>query len=288
LLTKLRTSPGVYDVVLPNTVYVPIAIREGLLEPIDPSLITNFADLDPTLQWVPEFMDGDDLYAVSWPWGSTSFAYHTGRVAGPVDTIQALWDPQFAGRVGWWDDSLTSVQLAALATGQDPNNPTDLNAIRDKLLALKDQIQVLWTSEDEWNRFLAAGAFDIGVYWSGSAARTQKFFGLPVEFVIPQEGAMAWLDGWAIPKNAPNRELAHKWIDFMLSPEFYVRWDTEVGAPASANLAAMAQLPEDSFNRQVLADPAVVERLVFMKPIAEEQRVRYLQLWQEVKFRFTL
>lgn len=288
LLTKLRTSPGVYDVVLPNNVYMPIAIREGLLEPIDTSLIPNFKDVDPTLQRVPEFMDGDQLYAVSWTWGATSFAFNTDRVEGPIDSIQALWDPRFAGRVGWWDDSLTSVQLAALATGQDPNNPADLNAIRDKLLALKDQIQVLWTSEDEWNRFMAAGAFDIGVYWSGSVARSQKFFGLPVEFVIPEEGAMAWLDGWAIPKGAPNRELAHKWIDFMISPEFYVRWDTEVGAPASSNLAAMQQLPEDSFNRQVLANPDVVARLVFMKPISEEQRVRYLQLWQEVKFRFTM
>src|SRR5690606_11118108 len=145
LLTKLSTSPGVYDVVLPNNVYMPIAIREGLLEPIDTSLIPNFKDVDPTLQRVPEFMDGDQLYAVSWTWGATSFAFITDRVEGPIDSIQALWDPRFAGRVGWWDDSLTIVQLAALSTGQYAKHTAELKAIPSQLLARKDPMTALWT-----------------------------------------------------------------------------------------------------------------------------------------------
>jgi spermidine/putrescine transport system substrate-binding protein len=45
MLTKLRTSPGAYDVVLINSSYTCEAAREGLIQPIDPELIANFKDL---------------------------------------------------------------------------------------------------------------------------------------------------------------------------------------------------------------------------------------------------
>jgi len=166
------------------------------------------------------------------------------------------------------------------------NDPADMDKIREKLLALKPQIKTFWSSEDEWNKYMAAGDFDIAVYWSGSAERSKKTFNLPVEFVIPEEGAIGWLDGLSIATDAPNAEAAAQFIDFMVSPEFYVKWGSAVGAPASANEKANAQLPEDAFNRQVLGDPAVVERLQFMAPIPEDRRQSYLELWQEVKTSF--
>ena len=77
------------------------------------------------------------------------------------------------------------MQLAGIATGQDMNNPADMGKIREKREALKPQIATFWSSEDEWNKYMQAGQFDIAVYWSGSAARSKKAFGLPVEFVVP-------------------------------------------------------------------------------------------------------
>ena len=47
----------------------------------------------------------------------------------------------------------------------------------------------------EWNQFMSANEFDLATYWSGSASRSKTAFGLPVEFVIPKEGAIGWLDG---------------------------------------------------------------------------------------------
>ena len=45
-------------------------------------------------------------------------------------------------------------------------------------------------------------------------------------------------------------------------------------------------LPEDAFNRTVMGDPAVVERLQFMAPMSDDTRNQYLELWQEVKTYF--
>lgn len=286
MLTKLRTAPGVYDVVLINNIYVMEAAGEGLIQPVDTGAIANFGNLAPSLRDSDRFVKDGQHYGISWVWGVTSFAYNTERIATRPTSIQALWDPAHAGKVGWRDDALESVQLGAIATGQDMNAPTNMDAVKEKLMGLKSQIATFWSSEDEWNKYMAAGDYDIAVYWSGSAARSKKAMGLPVEFVIPEEGAIGWFDGLCIAAGAPNPEAAAQFINFMVDPEFYVRWDNEIGAPASANEMANMALPEDAMNRAVLGDPAVVERLQWMAPVSEEQLQANQELWDEVKTSF--
>jgi spermidine/putrescine transport system substrate-binding protein len=286
MLTKLRTSPGTYDVVLMNNIFVPEAVKDGLVQPIDTAKIANFADLTPSLRDSERFVHDGKPYAVSWVWGLTSFAINTDRIKERPDSLEALWDPKHAGKVGWRDDALESVQLAALATGQDMNKPADMAKVKEKLKALKPQIKTFWSSEDEWNKYMAAGDYDLATYWSGSAARSKKAMKLPVEFVVPKEGAIGWYDGLTVAANAPNADGALAFIDFMVSPEFYVRWDTEVGAPASANAKANGMLPEDALNRAVLGDPDVIKRVQWMAPLTDDERKAVQELWDEVKTSF--
>ncbi len=283
MLTKLRTSPGTYDVVLMNNIFVKEAADEGLIEPVDTSKITHFADLTPQLRDSDRFVKDGKHYAISWVWGVTSFAYNTDKIKEKPDTIEVLWDPKYAGKIGWRDDALESIQLAAIATGQDMNKPADMEKVKEKLLGLKGQIKTFWSSEDEWNKYMAAGDYDAAVYWSGSAARSKKAFKLPVEFVVPKEGAIGWFDGLTIATNAPNKEGAEAFIDFMVSPEFYVKWDTDVGAPASANAKANEALPADAMNRAVLGDPEVLKRLQWMAPLTDAERQANQELWDGIK-----
>ena len=283
MLTKLRTNPGAYDVVLINASYTAQAASEGLIQPIDTAGMDNVADLSPGMGDNENLVIDGKVYGVAWVWGLTSFAVNSDKFPSPPDSIEVLWDPANAGRVGWRDDAVEAVQFAAIALGQDMNNPSDFDAIREKLRALKPQIRTFWSSENEWNQFLSAGEFDLATYWSGSASRAKTAFELPVEFVVPKEGAIGWLDGLSIQTGATHIAEAKAFIDWMIDPEFYVKWDTDVGAPASANAAANAGLPDDAFNRTVLGDPETVANVQFMKPIDEDTRKRMLELWQETK-----
>jgi len=287
MLTKLRTSPGTYDVVLMNNTFVMDAVKEGLIDPVDSAKITHWNDLTSSMRDSERFVQDGKHYAVAWVWGVTSIAYSTAKITAKPDSLEFLWDAANKGRVGWRDDALESVQFAALATGQDMNFPKDLDAVRNKLMGLKDQIKTFWSSEDEWNKYMAAGDYAISTYWSGSAARSKKAFNLPIEFVVPKEGAIGWFDGLTIAAGAPNPEGAAAFINFMVSPEFYVPWDTNVGAPASANAAANAALPADALNRVVLGDAETVKRLQWMAPMSDEVRQSYQELWDEVKTSFT-
>src|SRR5690349_18396771 len=86
-------------------------------------------------------------------------------------------------------------------------------------IPMKPQLKTFWSSEDEWNKHLSGKDFEIATYWSGSAARSKKAFHLPVEFVVPKEGAIGWFDGLSIAAGAKNLDCAQKFIDYMVSPE---------------------------------------------------------------------
>lgn len=282
MLTKLRTNPGAYDVVLINSAYTVQAKEEGLIAPVDTSMISNFANIAPNLTTDEELVPGGVVYGVPWVWGLTSFAYNTDAFDSAPESINIFWNDSLKGKVGWRDDPLESVQMAALATGQNINTINDLDAVRSKLEELMPQISTFWSSENDWNQFMAAGDFVVAPYWSGSASRS-KNKGLPIEFVVPKEGAIGWLDGLSIPTGSAHTEAAAAFIDWMIDPEFYVEWAKSGGAPASANTAAAAALPEDDMNRSVLGDPDVVARVQFMKPVSDEKRKTYLEMWQELK-----
>lgn len=281
MLTKLRTNPGAYDVVLINAAFTPQAQSEGLIGPVDGSLIANLADVPENLSQNQDLNAGGALHGVPWTWGLTSFAVNTNEFDDMPTSIEVFWDKAHEGKVSIRDDALEAVQFAAIATGQDINNISDIDAIKTKLSDLMPQIKTYWGSENDWNQFMAAGDLDVATFWSGSASRSMAA-GLPVQFVVPQEGAIGWLDGLSIPASSTKKDAAHQFINWMIDPEFYVKWAAE-GAPASANAKAAAALPDDAFNKRVLGDPEVVARVQFQRPVSDENREIYLELWQGLK-----
>ena len=108
MLTRLRTNPGAYDVVLINAAFTGQAVDEGLIEPVDPSLISNFDDLSADLRDHPYLGRDGEVYGVSWVWGATSYAVNTDVFEEVPTSIEILWDPDHAGHVGWRDDAVES------------------------------------------------------------------------------------------------------------------------------------------------------------------------------------
>jgi spermidine/putrescine transport system substrate-binding protein len=280
MLTKLRTNPGAYDVVLINSARTQQAQSEGLIDPIDPGAFSNATDLAPELRAHPNLAAGGKVYGLAWVWGMNALAVRKGKVAG-ADSFAIFLDPKYAGRLALFDDTTTAVAIGALLSGQDINDPKDLKAVGDKLKAMKPNVKLLWSSEDEWNKAFAAEAFDISVYWSGAVARSIRQHKLPVEFIIPKEGAIGWLDGLSVPTSSTKKDAAKQFINYMIDPKFYGGW-AQAGAPASANAKAMAQLAADDMNKQI-HNNEYLSKLQFMSAMPDERRQAFADLWEEVK-----
>jgi spermidine/putrescine transport system substrate-binding protein len=280
MLTKLRTNPGAYDLVVLNAARCAQAIDEELVQPIDLSTVPNVANVDPTLLANPNFSRDGKNYAVPWVWGMTALVVREG-IAKP-DSYKALADKAFVGRVSLNDDALININIAAMITGQDMNDPKDLDKITETLKSLKPNVKLLWSNEDQWNKSFAAGEFDLSVFWSGSAVRSKRNSKLPAEFVVPKEGAVGWADGLGVPVSAPNPAGALAFSNWMIDPSFYVEWATKIGAPASANTAAMATLPADDLTRLV-HKAEYLKTMSIMSALPDDRRQTFNNIWQEVK-----
>lgn len=280
MLTKLRTNPGAYDLVVLNAARCAQATAEDLLQPIDFSKVPNAATIDANLRSNANFLKDGKGYAVPWVWGMTSLAIRDGM---PVpDSYKVLADPAYKGRVAMDDDAIICVAAGALMTGQDMNNPKDLGAIRDALKSIKPNVKLLWSTEDQWNKSFAAKEFDLSLFWSGGSVRSKRNSKLPVDFVVPKEGGIGWVDGLGIPASAPNAEGALVFANWLIDPTFYVEWATKVGAPASSNSAALASLPADDLSRQV-HKPEYLKTMGIMSALPDDRREAFNNLWQEVK-----
>jgi spermidine/putrescine transport system substrate-binding protein len=280
MVTKVKTNPGAYDVVLVNSARVR-QLGAEYLSPIDPTKIPNNSSIPASLSMHPNFVIDGKPYGNVWLWGMTGLAAREGK-AKQGDSFALLADPAFTNRVAMDDDPIIAVGIGALMSGQDMNAPKDLKLVGEKLKSMKKNIRLLWQSEDEWNKAFAADQFDLAIYWSGSATRSRRNFKLPVDFIVAKEGAIAWVDTLTIPKTSTKADAAYKFINYMIDPDFYYEWATKVGAPASANPAAMAKLPADDLNRLIHKEE-YLQQMQIMGTLSDETRQSFVDLWEETK-----
>jgi spermidine/putrescine transport system substrate-binding protein len=283
---RLRTNPGYYDLVILNAAFVGQAVKEGLIQPIDAERLDNFDELYPELRDSDQMTFDGNVWAAAWIWGGSSVSYNTEVFETPPTSLEVLWEPAYANRVCWRDDAEDSVRFAALALGQNPDDPEDLGAVGEKLRALKPQIKAFWRSEDEWRKLLTAGECDLSIVWTDSAEKAAMEDNSPVSYIVAEEGAIGFRDGLTLAADAPNEDAAYAFMDYLISKDFYAIWQEVGGAPVSANAKAMEELPETSLTRQILTTPEAQSRLNFKGPLSDEQRQAYLDLWQETKAHF--
>lgn len=280
MLTKLHTNPGAYDVVLINSARSQQASSAGLIIPIDFSRLPNSKGLTQRLKTHPNLKHDGKIYGCAWVWGMNALAIRDGMKK--PDSYDALYDPAYKGKVALLDDVATEIAVGAFMSGQDMNNPKDFDKVKAELEKIKPNLHLIWSSEDQWNKAFAAKEFDLSVYWSGSAVRSRRNSHLPVEFVVPKEGAIGWLDSLSIPSTSTHKDAAYKFINFMISPGFYYEWATKIGAPASANAEAMDKLPADGLMRQI-HQAKYIETMTLMSALPDERRQKFNNLWEEVK-----
>lgn len=279
----LRTGGiGEIDVTNPNFSFLQQMVEEDMLQPLDEAQIDN---LDEVYE---DFLQSDDLYAdgelygAPWVWGSTGLTYNTEHFDEEPTSWGVLWDDEWEGQVGFMDSPVEAIMLTALYLGDDPHDP-DLDAVREALVDMRPNVELYWGSSDDWTRAFTTEAISVGNFWAGDAGSMMEE-GEPVGYVIPEEGAVGWIDAWTVVADSPNPELAHAWIDWMISEEFLVEWaeDPEGNAPAPANEVAQEQLPEE-VKARIQAYPEQVEDLAIMGTLTQEEQQAYTDLLAEVK-----
>ncbi len=232
---KLRAGRSGYDLVGPTaSPFLAQQIPAKLHRPLDREKLRNLGNLDPALMTQLAKYDPDNRHAVPWMWGTTGIGYNDVRVLrvmpdAPVYSLKILFDPAIVSKFKSCGvvilDSPTDVIPAALKyLGRDPDSHAqdDLDAATKALMAIRPFVRRFHSSE--YINELANGDACLAFGFSGDikqaakrATEAKKSF--KVEYAIPQEGALVWIDTFVIPADARNADAAHRFLDFVMRPE---------------------------------------------------------------------
>lgn len=219
LLAALKAGAlGDYDVAVPGDYMVKIMADEGLLDTFEPSELRNFGNIED--KWVDVSFDPGRSSSIPYQWGSTSFSVDRDAYAGDIRTTDILFDPpeELAGKINVLDSQGEVLAMASIHLGI-PQCSTD----REQLRRLNDLVQ---GAKSKWASFgsdiakdvLVSGDVAVGMIYNGfsAKARSEK---PSIEYSYPREGFIVWMDNVVLLKDAPNRENALKFMDFLLEPE---------------------------------------------------------------------
>ena len=222
MLALLSESPNTYDVVVVDEDYLQKLFEAGLVAEL------NASDYDFSEYWEP-FKDlssvtrNDELYGVPVEYGTSVLAYNTNELTlDDVSSYDILWDPKTKGKVGIWDWYLPTMGIVSLSLGhEDPYDITDaqLEEIRRRLLELRPQVAAFHVSPTEIMNGLTIGETWIvpgAGEWLASILAQE---GHPIDWHVPDEGGLIWINTLVIPKDAPHPEIAIAYIQWIQSPE---------------------------------------------------------------------
>ena len=221
-LTKMRAG-YVVDVAHPCNADIPRWIATELFQQADTSKLSNWPDVVPALYNLEGNMVNGMPYMVPFDWGQTSITYRTDMVdlEGREESWDLLWDERYKGRLGVMATAGDSWWCAAIFAGVDFKDLESEENFKKVATLMREQRPLVRTYSDEMTSVeqqLASGELVAAMTWNDSTAKL-KADGVPVKFASPKEGALTWVCGAMIHRDAPNLEKAHDVIDSMLSVE---------------------------------------------------------------------
>lgn len=276
---KLLGGAG-YDVIVPSGYYISKMRQEGLLKPIDKTRLANFNNLDSELLDKP--YDPANAYSVPYLWGSTGIGINTAEI--PYDSIKAwkdLWDKKWAGSLLLTDDVREVFHTALRQLGYSGNttNEAEIKQAYELLKQLMPNV-VAFNSDAPRMPFLA-GDVNLGMIWNGEVSQAQAE-NKNIQYIYPQEGAIFWVDSFAIPVKAPNPDNAMKFIDFMLRAESAKACVEYVGY-ATANKAALPLLDQATRdNKTIFPDAKTIANGEFHTDVGAATAI-YEKYWELLK-----
>lgn len=219
MLASLKAGKlGQYDVAVPGDYMVQIMASEGLLDSFTREELPNFANIDP--KWIDVPFDPGRQSSIPYQWGTTAFSVNRDVYQGDIGSLSIIFDPpeELKGKINVLDSQGEVLALASIYMGipQCSTDKTQLKALSDMLVAAKAN----WASfgSDTAKDVLVSGDAAAGMIYNGFSAKARAE-GANVEYAYPKEGMVVWMDNMVLLKDAPNRENALKFMDFLLQPE---------------------------------------------------------------------
>ncbi|MBK1698554.1 ABC transporter substrate-binding protein [Rhodovibrio salinarum] len=278
-MAALAAGDTQYDTVVIVSSLAQAAIKSGFVEPVDLDRLPNFAKI------YPEFRDRDFLQADGEQYGVPTF-WDIQPVTINADEVSdcsfdVLFDPQYKGRIAMWDDVSTIGDVASYMGFDNIWTLSDaqLEQVKQKMIEQKPLVRRYWSTGGEVIELFVSGEVVATNSWS-YVTEALRDEGMNATQCAP-ERPTAWLDSHFIVEGTEHRELAHQFINYMLSADVLAQIYEGSGFGVT-NAEVTDTRPAEAFEGSVMAEDADFrESIRFWQEIP--RRGKYLEVWNEVK-----
>jgi spermidine/putrescine transport system substrate-binding protein len=281
MLASLKAGKiGQYDVAVPGDYMVKILGTEGLLDTFAPEEVPNFGNIAP--QWLDVPFDPGRKSSIPYQWGSTGFSVNRDVYTGDISSLSILFDPpaELQGKINVLDSQGEVLALGSIYLGipQCSQDRDQLKALNDMLINAKQH----WASfgSDTAKDVLVSGDAAAGMIYNGFSSKARAE-GANVEYAFPKEGYVLWMDNMVLLKDAPNRDNALKFMNFLLDPENaaaltnYAAYTSGVTGVEPFLLPEIKDSPENN--------PPADQKGFFIEACDEETQKLYDAIWTNLK-----
>lgn len=271
---------GEFDVVLIVSSLVQPAIRSGFLEPLNLELLPNLKDQFESMQTLEINKKDGEQYAVCIFWGTGPMTVSSAAVPAGSD-YGVLFDPKYAGKLAMWDD-VSSIADAALWMGYDnvwDLSDEELEAVKAKLIEQKPLLRKYWTRAGELIELFQTGEIVAANSWN-YITNTLNANGFPAHEIL-NDPPVAWIDNYTIAKGTKNLELAHHFINHIISAEIQAKIGEHTGYTV-CNPKSKDFMDPVAWEKLYMDEgPDLIEKAVLWEEIP--RREKYNEIWNEVK-----
>jgi putative spermidine/putrescine transport system substrate-binding protein len=178
----------------------------GALEQLDYSKIPNAKNLLPTMKYP---------YGVGHIYSGNVVIYNP-KLISPAPTGFKDWlDPKWGNKIGFIDIQYQSIMIAASMAATGGANMNDIEKAKEILLAVKKAGARVYPTNEAFAQAMKNEEVGISAIWKARVVQWQNA-GIPCEAVSPVEGIPAYVSGFVIAKNAPNKDNAYAYMNAML------------------------------------------------------------------------
>jgi spermidine/putrescine transport system substrate-binding protein len=281
MLAALKAGKmGQYDVAVPGDYMVKIMADEGLLDSFAPEDLPNFGNIAP--QWVDVPFDPGRKSSIPYQWGSTAFSVNRDVYQGDIDSLAILFNPpaELQGKINVLDSQGEVLALGSIYLGipQCTQDREQLKALNDLLIGAKQY----WASfgSDTAKDVLVSGDAAAGMIYNGFSAKARAE-GANVEYAFPKEGYVVWMDNVVLLKDAPNRDNALKFMNFLLDPENSAAVTNY--AAYTSGVTGVEPFLADEIKNSPENNPPADQKGFFIEACDEETQKLYDAVWTNLK-----
>jgi spermidine/putrescine transport system substrate-binding protein len=236
-----QSQPGDWDLMVIDSVDVRRGVEKNLFEPL-PEEALPLGDIYPEVLMDNYTKFDGKRYAITEKFGYVTIGFNKDKV-DPADMqkMSMVWEPKYKGRIAIYDYYLPVIGMVAVGLGKKTSELTadDLPAIKEALLKMKANAKLVGEIVASQTA-LATGEVDIlvggGEFVTAGISKENP----ALDFTVPQEGAILWAQTLAMFAQSQKKELALKFIQYIMSPEGQTRLATAAcfwGMPANRKAA---------------------------------------------------